>query len=48
MNNANHKPSGFDYEPVGKVYSSNTQIIKHKDGTISLKPASQTTNKNSK
>jgi hypothetical protein len=34
----NHKSSGFDYEPVGKVYAPNTQIIKNSDGTISLKP----------
>lgn len=38
MNKTNHKPSGFDYEPVGKVYSSNTKIITHKDGTVSLRP----------
>lgn len=44
MDNTNKK-SGFSYEPVGKVYSSDTKIIRHKDGTISLKPAPNT-NKN--
>ena len=42
MNNTNHKPSGFDYEPVGRVYSPDTKIVTHKDGTISLKPPSNT------
>lgn len=42
MNRTNHKPSGFDYEPVGKVYSSDTKIVTHKDGTISLRPAQPT------
>ena len=45
MSNTNHKSSGFDYEPVGRVYSSDTKIVTHKDGTISLKP-SQSTNTN--
>ena len=40
---SNNKKSGFDYEPVGKVYSPGTKIITHKDGTISLRP-SQSTN----
>ena len=46
MDKTNNR-SGFNYEPVGKVYSSDTKIIKHKDGTISLKP-SKNTNKNGK
>lgn len=47
MNNANHKPSGFDYEPVGRVYAPDTKIVTHKDGTISLRPT-QSTNSSKK
>lgn len=42
MDKTTHKPSGFDYEPVGKVYSSDTKIITHNDGTISLRPSQNT------
>lgn len=42
MTKNNNKRSGFDYEPVGKSYSSDTKIIKNKDGTISLKPPKPT------
>ena len=44
MNKTDNKRSGFSYEPVGKSYSSDTKIIKHKDGTISLKPSKNTPN----
>ena len=42
MNKPNNKSCGFNHEPVGKVYSSDTKITKHKDGTISLKPTKPT------
>ena len=42
MDKTNNKKCGFSYEPVGKTYSSDTKIVKHKDGTISLKPAKKT------
>ena len=50
MDNAKYKPSGFNYEPVGKVYASDTKIVTHKDGTISLKPSQSksTTKQNDK
>ena len=45
MSNNTHKPSAFDYEPVGKVYPADTKIIKHKDGTIALQPSNTNTQK---
>ena len=50
MNKNNHKPSGFDYEPVGKVYAPDTKVITHRDGTVSLRPSTttNTTKKNGK
>jgi hypothetical protein len=47
MSNTNKK-SGFNYEPAGKVYAPNTKIIKHKDGTISIKPTKMGTNTSKK
>lgn len=43
MGNTNNKRCGFNYEPSGKVYPSDSKIIKHKDGTISVKPPKNTT-----
>ena len=35
--------SGFKNEPVGTTYAKGTKIIKHKDGTISLRSANKGT-----